>query len=147
MATREEAFALLDKQAETNNQEELQVISLLRSWLSYQEEAAGFIMAEGKSPKGCYKAMYDKAFKASRRKCVGNEDAAEWVLEYYGAPDPKALLEGGLYYKMIVDAAENYRPYGAEPFQAAPVAPVAKPSAPAETAGADDSLEALLADF
>lgn len=145
MATREEAFTLLDKQAKTDDPAELQIISMLRSWLGYQEEAADLIMAEGKSPQGCYKAMHNKAMNENRRKCVGDEDAAEWVLDYYGAHDPKGLLEGGLYYKMIMDAAERYRPYGAEPPKAATGA---KPQAPAEKpAGADDSLEALLADF
>ena len=79
----------------------------------------------------------------------------EWILEYYGAKDPKGLIEGGLMYAVALDTAQRFKPYGT-PDMAEHVPTTANPTALSEMEGtapaqhkpasvtADDSLDALL---
>ena len=93
---------------------ESSILDFLDVWLEYQPEAATLLTASGKTPAGAYGFMRQKAAK-NHQKCAADEEAMVWILEYYGAADPRGLIEGGLMYACIQAKAEKWRPYGANP--------------------------------
>ena len=95
-----------------------QIGMFLLSWIEYADNAAELIMTEGKDMKGAFRAIRDYASKNREKKgnyaCVAPTKAMELVLEYFGQADPQGVIEGGLMYKAMMDAANKSKPYGTE---------------------------------
>ena len=95
-----------------------QIGMILLAWLDYAEDAAEKINQESKTLDGAYKALRNHASKhkgKSMSYCVNPAEAMEIILEYFGQPDPKGVIEGGLMYKAMTEAAAKFKPYGTEP--------------------------------
>lgn len=107
------------------------------TWIDYADNAAELIMAEGKTLAGALGEIrkYAAKIKKGNTACVEPVKAMELVLEYFGQPDPKAIIEGGLMYKCMMDAAARFKPYGVEEPQEP--APVHKEEPPKPQPGAD----------
>lgn len=127
--SKETALALLGKWEKGAASEETEIIQLLRVWLDCSEEAAEKI-TEDKTPAKCFSFMRGKARKAKKNSVHGAE-AMEWIIEYYGADNPKLTVEGGLAYAFLAGEAQKYKPY----------------EKPANPPAPTDSLAALLEDW
>ena len=93
-----------------------QIPKFLLSWLDYDDNAAVLIAAGEKTLYGAFKAIRDYASKHKTGSCayVPPEKAMELVLEYFGQEEPQAVIEGGLMYKVMMDEAARFKPYGTE---------------------------------
>lgn len=93
-----------------------QIPKFLLSWLDYDDNAAVLIAAGEKTLYGAFKAIRDYASKHKAGSCayVPPEKAMELVLEYFGQEEPQAVIEGGLMYKVMMDEAARFKPYGTE---------------------------------
>ncbi len=93
-----------------------QIPKFLLSWLDYDDNAAVLIAAGEKTLYGAFKAIRDYASKYKVGSCayVPPEKAMELVLEYFGQEEPQAVIEGGLMYKVMMDEAARFKPYGTE---------------------------------
>ena len=93
-----------------------QIPKFLLSWLDYDDNAAVLIAAGEKTLYGAFKAIRDYASKHKTGNCayVPPEKAMELVLEYFGQEEPQAVIEGGLMYKVMMDEAARFKPYGTE---------------------------------
>ncbi len=93
-----------------------QIPKFLLSWLDYDDNAAVLIAAGEKTLYGAFKAIRDYASKHKTGSCayVPSEKAMELVLEYFGQEEPQAVIEGGLMYKVMMDEAARFKPYGTE---------------------------------
>lgn len=127
-----------------------QIGMICLSWLDYADNAAELILTNGKTLKGAWNSIYEHASKVQKNgaACVEPAKSFELVLEYFGQPDPQGIIEGGLMYKAMTDAAARFKPYGVE----APAPPAAIPSNPQPAAilpkPAKSALDALnLEDF
>lgn len=93
-----------------------QIPKFLLSWLDYDDNAAVLIAAGEKTLYGAFEAIRDYASKHKTGNCayVPPEKAMELVLEYFGQEEPQAVIEGGLMYKVMMDEAARFKPYGTE---------------------------------
>ncbi len=93
-----------------------QIPKFLLSWLDYDDNAAALIAAGEKTLYGAFEAIRDYASKHKTGSCayVPPEKAMELVLEYFGQEEPQAVIEGGLMYKVMMDEASRFKPYGTE---------------------------------
>ncbi len=91
-----------------------QIGMMLLSWIDYADNAAELILTDGKTIKGAFEAIRDYAskHKTDNYACVAPAKSMELVLEYFGQTDPQAIIEGGLMYKVMMDEAERFKPYG-----------------------------------
>lgn len=85
------------------------------TWIDYADNAAELILTEGKTLAGALWEMrkYAAKVKNGNAACVDPVKAMELALEYFGQPDPKGIIEGGLMYKCMMDAAARFKPYDA----------------------------------
>lgn len=123
------------------------------TWIDYADNAAELILTEGKTLAGALGEMrkYAAKVKNGNAACVDPVKAMELVLEYFCQPDPKAIIEGGLMYKCMMDAAARFKPYEAtvpvdveiKPMEPAPVQEVPAQSKPQPGADLMAALNAL----
>ena len=114
MAKTEEALEKIEKGNHSVDSPEGEIAEFLRAWLSYEpEQAADLILREKKDVQGAFSAMREAARKKSGKSvCIPPAEAAELILEYFGCPDPKGTLEGGLMYAFMMANIERWAPYG-----------------------------------
>ncbi|MBR1694602.1 MAG: hypothetical protein IJ709_04250 [Selenomonas sp.] len=118
-----------------------QIGMILLAWLDYSDGAAEKINQESKTLDGAYEALRNHASKhkgKSMSYCVNPAEAMEIILEYFGQPDPKGVIEGGLMYKAMTEAAARLKPYGADSAEELP-----KPQPVAEKPQQEKSMSAL----
>ena len=88
-------------------------------WLEADNDAAGFIMTEGKTINGLFDFLKDTARKNESNGCgcINGDDpeGMSLVLNYFGMDKDKAhsRLENGLMYKMGQVMLSRWKPYGA----------------------------------
>lgn len=114
MTKKEEALEKIEKGNYSVDSPEGEIAEFLRAWLDYEpERAADLILREKKDVQGAFSAMREAARKKSGTSvCVPPAEAAELILEYFGCPDPKGTLEGGLMYAFMMANIERWAPYG-----------------------------------
>ncbi len=93
-----------------------QIGMMLLSWIDYADNAAELILTDGKTVKGAFEAIreYARAHSTRNYACVPPTKAMELILEYFGQEEPQAVIEGGLMYKVMMDEAAKFKPYGME---------------------------------
>ena len=150
---KEQARQKLEKEKCKGPVAELQ--QMIMCWNEVDEKAAGLILTKGKTIKDAYSVMEDEArkIKNGNKACLEPSKAMGIVMKYYGVPEKEiqAELEGGLMYRIIMEYATHWKPYGA-PVEIAtnpqPVADLSKePAKEKEKEGfslEDFSLEAVL---
>ena len=152
--TKDEALAKLRGEYDSTSSAEGEVAGYVETWLDADERAADLIGDKKKTLKGALQFMMNKARKnqSGGMACVPPyEQAAEIILEYYGADDPKGIVEGGFMYRYFLKKAEQYKPYGEElPANlTAPKAPTEQgkdfPETPPPKKGIELDIDALLA--
>ena len=148
MATMEEALKKIDEGGHNIDSSEGEIAAFLRAWVKYEpERAAGLILEGEKDIKGALASMRTAAEKkkSGNTACIPPAEAAEIILEYFGHPEPKGVLEGGLMYAFMVANIERWKPYGADaPAEMKPADSEPTPK-PRPAAGIDLDLDSLLA--
>lgn len=93
-----------------------QIGMMLLSWIDYADNAAELILTDGKTIKGAFEAVreYASAHRTGNYACVPPTKAMELILKYFGQEEPQAVIEGGLMYKVMMDEAARFKPYGTE---------------------------------
>lgn len=93
-----------------------QIGMMLLSWIDFADNAAELILTDGKTVKGAFEAVRDYASKnrTGNYACIPPAKGMELILEYFGQQEPQAVIEGGLMYKVMIDGANRYKPYGTE---------------------------------
>ncbi len=114
---KEQAMQKIEKERCNGPVAELQ--KAVMCWLEADDDAAGFIMTEGKTINGLFEFLKETARKnESNGCCCINGDDSEGmslVLNYFGMDKDKAhsRLEKGLMYDMGQVMLSRWKPYGA----------------------------------
>lgn len=86
-------------------------------WLEVSDKAAELILTNGKTVAEAYSFMREKASQkrsGASCVCIPPEEAAEFILEYFGMKKDEAQqeLEHGLMYQLMIAASKKFKPYG-----------------------------------
>ena len=112
-----------------------EVCDFLSAWVKAEgESAAALVLAEEKTAQGAFEALKAYARKHQKGGYYRYEEKLAFVkiMEYYGVAEEEAdaRLEHGLFYEVMAEKLEKWRPYGNEPVRAAEVTPPEREKAP-----------------
>lgn len=132
MATIEEALARIEAQRDGDAGVN-EVCDFLTAWVKSDPAAAALVLKKKKTAKGAFDALKEYARKKQQGGYYRYEEklAFSKIMEYYGVAEEEAdtRLERGLFYRVMAEKLEKWRPYGEAP-QGSSAAPGAALKAP-----------------